>query len=382
MGWTVSKLKRRFRGAGHLVHAPVAQVGGGDDVEPRPRPHHARGGLLAQFGDGDGLLRQDRDERVLDFGRAAGQLFHPHDAPRPHGAEHRRRNQRPFARPFGQQQGVVPAIADVVVGGSRRALHHQIGRARDRRRQQLRQHGLGGSRLAHQHQALGADEGDDGPVHQGIVAEELLGHAERLVAENEPAHGPGRKPPSRRTRVGVGGHQPLKLARVALFGGTAQNVRDRIGRRRGERARRSRRRRRLSSSGASQASSRVMMAVHNSFCLFSFRGLRRVTLNKGSIMTSWRRTNQPDRQPPILPPDVVTHADLQPSFSPSALLEQTNVRADQSLDKRRIRGRTMSKKALAGAASAKPISARRIWPRFAPISAGSTTLRPDLATGS
>src|SRR5215831_12270581 len=47
--------------ARQLVHAAVAAVGGGDDVEAMARLH-----LLAELGDRDGLLGEEGDERVLD----------------------------------------------------------------------------------------------------------------------------------------------------------------------------------------------------------------------------------------------------------------------------------------------------------------------------
>ena len=54
------------RGA-HLVHAAVARVRGGDDVEAALRAHD-----LVELGHGDLLLGQDGDERVLDLGRRCG----------------------------------------------------------------------------------------------------------------------------------------------------------------------------------------------------------------------------------------------------------------------------------------------------------------------
>ena len=68
---------------------------------------------------GQRLLRQDGDQRVLHVGRDPRQLLEPRDMPALHGEHDGRRHQRSHRRPLGQQQGVVPAIADGLLGGAR-----------------------------------------------------------------------------------------------------------------------------------------------------------------------------------------------------------------------------------------------------------------------
>src|SRR5207237_1073138 len=60
----------------HFVHAAIAQIGGGDQIEPRFGEH---GAVFAQFRYGDDLFRNDRNKRVLDLGWTAGDLFKPDD---------------------------------------------------------------------------------------------------------------------------------------------------------------------------------------------------------------------------------------------------------------------------------------------------------------
>ena len=69
---------------------------------------------------------------------------------------------------------------------------------RDRGGEQLREHRLRGARLADEHEALPAEQRDDGPVDQRVVAVELAGHPDRRVADDEVADCASGQPPARR----------------------------------------------------------------------------------------------------------------------------------------------------------------------------------------
>ena len=215
------EIEAAFQGGRHFMHAAVAQVGAGDDIETAPRMH-AR--VAAQFGDHQLLFRHQRDEHILHLGRAARDLFEAHQLARLHRLEQRRRHQRAPARPFGQQQRVVPRILDMVFGGAGRALDRQRRIAADGGGQQFGQQRLGRTRLAHQHQALVAHQGDDGAVDQRIVAIELAAHLQRRVAEDKAAHGARRQLPALGARIGIGRLQPFEFARMTLFGAAAYRM--------------------------------------------------------------------------------------------------------------------------------------------------------------
>lgn len=64
------------------MHAAVAEVGSGDDVESRRR---ADPKAVSQLRDHELLLGEHRDEGVLDLGRAAGDLLETHQGTLLHG---------------------------------------------------------------------------------------------------------------------------------------------------------------------------------------------------------------------------------------------------------------------------------------------------------
>ena len=77
------------------------------------------------------------------------------------------------AGPLREQQRVVPAVAQLVLGGAGGALHGQRAGAADGGGQQLGQHRLGGAGLADQQQAALAGERDHAPLDQRALADEL-----------------------------------------------------------------------------------------------------------------------------------------------------------------------------------------------------------------
>ncbi|CAL2064558.1 hypothetical protein GPN2_13300 [Streptomyces murinus] len=219
----------------HLGDALVPQVGGGDEGEARRR---VRQRVLAarQFGDRDTPLRQQRHQGVLHLGKAPGDLLDTgHRAPA-HRGEHRRRHQRGPAGALREQQGVVPAVLQLVLRRTRRALHDQPAGSAHGGGQQLRQHGLGGAGLADEQQAPLPGERDDTPFHQRAVADELaadlqpprhsvrhrgvLGQTQRLpaAAHHEGDHGPGREPPGGRPRTGIVSREERQLGGVPVLG--------------------------------------------------------------------------------------------------------------------------------------------------------------------
>ena len=114
----------------------------------------------------------------------------------------------------------------MVFGGAGGALDGEHRITADGGGEQLGEHRLGRARLAHQHQALAAEQGDDGAVHQGIVAVELAADAERLVTEDEASHRARRAQPAGR-QVGagllVGLGQALQFLGEMLFRSLAEN---------------------------------------------------------------------------------------------------------------------------------------------------------------
>ncbi len=84
------------RGA-HLVDAPVAGVGGGDDVEALAGEHHRLG--PGQLGDRQDPVGQRRQQAVLHFERAAGDLLEAHHLALGHAAQQRGGHQRPGRGP-------------------------------------------------------------------------------------------------------------------------------------------------------------------------------------------------------------------------------------------------------------------------------------------
>jgi hypothetical protein len=197
-----------------------------------------RQGVLAtrEFGHGDAPFGEQGDQGVLHLGQAAGDLLDAGDRAPRHGGEHGRGHERLPAGALGEQQGVVPAVLELVLGGARGALDDQAAGAADRGRQQLGEHRLGGAGLADEQQAALPGEGDDAAFHQGAVADELalddeaarhaLGHlgvvgqAQRpaVAAHDEGDDGTRGEPPGGRARSAVVGGEEGELGGVPVLG--------------------------------------------------------------------------------------------------------------------------------------------------------------------
>ena len=131
-----------------------------------------------------------------------------------HGAEERRRHQRLARRPLGEQQRIVPAVADLRLVGAGRALDELLRIAGDGGRQVLRHPGLRGSRHAEQQERAIGRKRRDRRLHQPAVADILW---RDLFAAFQPAahqigdHGLRRHLPARTAAAG----RPISPARRA-----------------------------------------------------------------------------------------------------------------------------------------------------------------------
>ena len=211
--------------ARQLVDAAVAVVGRGDQVEALHR-----GDLGVELGDRQHLLGQDRDERVLHLRRHAGQLLDAHQAAGAHRPVHRARHERRLARALGEQAGVVPAVAQRLLGRAGGALHEQRRVAADRRREVLADPRLGRAGDAEQQQGAVGGQRGDGDLHQPALPDVLRGdrravgqHAAEQVGDDRPR----RQLPARWARPVVGGGQRGQLVGVRLLGVRAQDRADR-----------------------------------------------------------------------------------------------------------------------------------------------------------
>ena len=194
-------LKRRLQGAGQLVDALVAVVGGGDDVE-------ALGGLdlVVQLGDRQRLLREDRDQRVLHVGgmrvSSSTRAILPSRIARIIGLGHERvarTGPRPAAGRSSSRSGSPP-----------RRCRRCPGRAASSRRRSPRPGARETQRLGRaghaeqQQRAVGGERGD-GDLDQPAVAD-VLGRDRRSrrqrAAEQVGRDGPGRELPARRAGRG------------------------------------------------------------------------------------------------------------------------------------------------------------------------------------
>ena len=171
------------QGARHLVDAAIAVVGGGDEVEAGDRRH-----LGVELGDRQHLLRQDRDEGVLDLRRHAGDLLDAHDASVLHRPVHRARDQRRLARAVLQQAGVVPAVAQRLLGRAGGALDEQGRVAADGRGEVLADPRLGRARHAEQEQAAVGGERRHRHLDEATRSD-VLGGDDASVDEGAPRSG-------------------------------------------------------------------------------------------------------------------------------------------------------------------------------------------------
>ena len=129
-------------------------------VAMRLKPWTA-GDLGVELGDRQHLLRQDGDQGVLHLGGHAGQLLDADEAPGAHRPVDRAGHQRRLAGALGEQPGVVPAVAQRLLGGAGGALHEQGRVAADGGGEVLADPGLGRARHAEQEQgAVGGERGD------------------------------------------------------------------------------------------------------------------------------------------------------------------------------------------------------------------------------
>ena len=113
--------------------------------------------------------------------------------PVPHGPVHRARHQRRLARPLGEQPGVVPAVAQRLLGGARRALHEQRRVAADGGGEVLADPRLGRARHAEQQQGPVGGQRGDGDLHEPAGTDVLRGdrravrqHAAEQVGDDRP----------------------------------------------------------------------------------------------------------------------------------------------------------------------------------------------------
>ncbi len=179
-----------------------------------------------QLGHGDPALGEQRDQGVLHLGQAAGDLLHPGYGAVGHRGEHGRRHQGLPAGALGEQQGVVPAVLQLVLGGAGGALDGQRAGAADGGGEQLGEHRLGGTGLADEQQAALPGEGDDAALDQRAVADELLLHDEAappclellaVAAHHEGDDGARGEPPAGRPGAVVVGGEELQLGGVPLL---------------------------------------------------------------------------------------------------------------------------------------------------------------------
>ena len=137
-----------------------------------------------------------------------------------HRPEDRAGDERVPARPLGQQPGVVPAVAQRLLGRARRALDDQRAVAGDRRREVLGHPRLGRAGDAEQEQRAVGRERGDGQLDQPPLADVLRRdrRAVGLAAEQVRGHRPRRQPPPRRARPVVDPLERRQLLGVELLG--------------------------------------------------------------------------------------------------------------------------------------------------------------------
>ena len=202
-GFTVSKLKRRFEGAASTSRRSpqYAGVGRRDQVEAGLREAVTSSPPSAPP-DVQHLVAEDADERVLDLRRTARDLLEADDLAATQAVMQRGRDKGGRRRPLGQQERVVPAALDLVLGRAGGSLDREGAGAGNRRGQELRQHRLGGAGLADQEKSPVAHQRHDGPIDEGVIAVELAANRRRcglllagrllaFVADEEGADGPG-----------------------------------------------------------------------------------------------------------------------------------------------------------------------------------------------
>src|SRR5581483_151849 len=125
--------------------------------------------------------------------------------------------------------GVVPAVADGLLGRARRALDEERRVAGDGGGEVLRHPGLGRAGHAEEEQGPVGGQRGDGDLDEAALPDVLRGDL-RTVGQPAPeeggGHGPGRKPPARRSRAVVGGGQGGELGGVLDLGVGAHDIDD------------------------------------------------------------------------------------------------------------------------------------------------------------
>ena len=159
--------------------------------------------------------------------RHAGELLDPHDRAALHRPVDRAGHQRGGARAFGEQPGVVPAVAQRLLGRAGGALHQQRGVAADRGGEVLAHPGLGRAGHAEQQQRPVGGERGDGDLDQPPLAD-VLGRDDGAVgqraAEQVGDDRPRRQPPARRPFTVVERCQRREFVRVLVLGVGTQHV--------------------------------------------------------------------------------------------------------------------------------------------------------------
>ena len=155
--------------ARQLVDAAVAVVGGGDEVEALRPP------ATSVSSSGTGSTFSDRivTSASCTSRRHAGELLDAHDRAGAHRPVHGARHQRGLARALGEQAGVVPAVAQRLLGGAGGALHEQRRVAADGRGEVLADPRLGRARHAEQQQGPVGGQRGDGDLDQPPLADVL-----------------------------------------------------------------------------------------------------------------------------------------------------------------------------------------------------------------
>lgn len=188
---------------GHLVDAAVAGVRGRDDVEALPCVEHPV--LALELGHREHALGEHGQQRVLHLDRAARDLLEPHDLAELHALVDRRRHERARRGPFVHEQGVVPRVLDLVLGGRGATLDGQRRGARHRGRDELAEQRLRGTRLADEHQPARRRERHEATIDQRRGDDQLPFDPLVLVTQEERPCGAQREHPAGRTRAFVAG---------------------------------------------------------------------------------------------------------------------------------------------------------------------------------
>ena len=190
-----------FERAGKVVHAFVAVVGGGDNAEAAHCLY-----FVGEFGDGQAFFGEDGDEGVLHVGADTGQFFDAGDFAVAHGAHQRAFDKRRAARPFGEQFGVVPAVAQRFFAGAGGALHDEGGIAADGGSDVFAHPAFGRAGQAVEEEGAVGGKRSDGDFHQAAVTDVFGADGVAVVecaADEVGDDSGGRELPVFRTRVVV-----------------------------------------------------------------------------------------------------------------------------------------------------------------------------------